>query len=58
MTWLGAAYGLLGPGWQGSFRVTHGGETASITPLMRIADVVKSYGLGVASHTCTESARP
>jgi hypothetical protein len=30
MTWLGAAYGLMGPGWQGSFRVTHGGETATI----------------------------
>jgi hypothetical protein len=26
ITWLGAAYGLMGPGWQGSFRVTQGSE--------------------------------
>jgi hypothetical protein len=30
MTWLGAAYGLHGPGWQGSFHVIHGGETATV----------------------------
>ena len=30
LTWLGAAFGLMGPGWQGSFRVIHGGETATI----------------------------
>ena len=30
MTWLGAAFGLMGPGWQGSFRVTGGGETRTV----------------------------
>jgi L-alanine-DL-glutamate epimerase-like enolase superfamily enzyme len=54
LTWLGAAYGMLGRRWQCRFSVTHGGETASITPFMKIAHVVESYGKGVASHTCTE----
>ena len=34
MTWLGAAYGLMGPGWQGSFRVGHGGEMATVVVLL------------------------
>ena len=38
MTWLGAAYGLMGPGWQGSFRVTHGGETATVVVLLSEAE--------------------
>lgn len=38
MTWLGAAYGLQGPGWQGSFRVTHGGETATVVVHLSAAE--------------------
>jgi hypothetical protein len=34
LTWLGAAFGLFGPGWQGSFRVSHGGETATIVVML------------------------
>ena len=30
LTWLGAAFGLMGPGWQGSFRVTHSGEITTV----------------------------
>jgi hypothetical protein len=30
MTWLGAAFELLGPGWQGSFRVAADGEPRTV----------------------------
>jgi hypothetical protein len=30
LTWLGAAYGLFAPGWQGSFRVSGSGEPRTI----------------------------
>jgi L-alanine-DL-glutamate epimerase-like enolase superfamily enzyme len=29
-------------------------EVGGITPFLKIAHLVESYGLGVASHTCTE----
>jgi L-alanine-DL-glutamate epimerase-like enolase superfamily enzyme len=29
-------------------------EVGGITPFMKIAHIIESYGLGVASHTCTE----
>ena len=38
LTWLGAAYGLMGPGWQGSFRVTHDGESSTIVVLLSEAE--------------------
>ena len=38
LTWLGAAYGLIGPGWQGTFRVTHGGETATVVVILSEAE--------------------
>ncbi len=30
LVWLGATYGLLGPGWQASYRVAAGGETSTV----------------------------
>ena len=34
LVWLGATYGLLGPGWQASYRVTLGGETNTVVVLL------------------------
>jgi L-alanine-DL-glutamate epimerase-like enolase superfamily enzyme len=33
-------------------------EVGGITPFMKIAHIVESYGRGVASHTCTEAGTP
>jgi hypothetical protein len=30
LTWLGAAFGLLGPGWQGSFRLSSDREPTTV----------------------------
>lgn len=36
--WLGATYGLLGPGWQASFRIGLGGETHTVVVLLSDAE--------------------
>jgi hypothetical protein len=38
LTWLGAAFGLTGPGWQGSFLVRHGGDDASVVVVLSQAE--------------------
>ena len=34
LLWLGATYGLLGPGWQASFRVEQGGDVQTVVVLL------------------------
>ena len=34
LIWLGAAFGLMAPGWQGSFRVMRGPETTIVVVLI------------------------
>ncbi len=34
LLWLGATYGLLGPGWQASFRVEQGDDAQTVVVLL------------------------
>lgn len=39
LTWLGAAFGLMGPGWQGSFRVLGAANVQTVVVRLDEAEV-------------------
>lgn len=45
LTWLGATYGLMGPGWQASYRITGGGEPGVVVVLLS-----ESETAAIAAH--------
>lgn len=39
LQWLGAAFGMMGPGWQGSFRIPTAGDVLTVVVILDEAEV-------------------